>query len=93
MHNAFGSLEYAGGAAGMALLARGFAANDPWLPLARPSRLAAGIVLTCFAGMLLPALAPARGLLQRGAELCLFAWVVAVSLRLLATEDRIPSAP
>jgi hypothetical protein len=88
LHNAFGGLEYAGGATALLLLASAFAATPAWRAWAWPTAVAALVVLASF-GALLGGLGP-RGALQRAAEAALFLWIAAVSVRLLRGVAAVP---
>ncbi len=78
VHNLLGSLEYLGGAAGLAVLSVRCSSLPSW------SRafavVAAGLVLLSFALMLLPDQAPWRGLWQRFADANLFGWMGGLAL-------------
>jgi hypothetical protein len=83
VHNLFGVFEYTGASAGLVLLAAALRRAPRWRDLSPVSGLAAACVLIGFLAMLMPALAPLRGLAQRLAEGAIFGWIAAVSLTLL----------
>lgn len=83
LHNLFGLLEYGGAIAGLALLGGALRAVPAGRPLATLSFVTAAGVAAGLLAMLVPGLAPVRGLAQRVAEAAIFGWIAIVSLRLL----------
>lgn len=79
LHNAFGAFEYAGAFAGLLLLGGAFRHSRRWRSSARLSFFCAGLVGAGFVAMLLPSLAPVRGVAQRVAEFGAFLWIGVVS--------------
>lgn len=93
LHNAFGAFEYAGAFAGLLLLGGAFRRSKTWRGSARISFFCAGLVGAGFAAMLMPTLAPVRGVAQRVAELGVFLWIGIVSLDLLRRPGHSGGAP
>jgi hypothetical protein len=75
VHNAFGLLEYLGAASGLILLAAALRGEASWQRLSVASAISASLACVGFAGMLIPALEPVRGISQRVAELAIFGWI------------------
>lgn len=82
-HNAFGVFEYAGAFAGLLLLGAAFRRSETWRGSARATFFCAGLVGVGFAAMLMPSLAPVRGVAQRVAELGVFGWIAIIAVALL----------
>jgi len=76
----------------MLLLRAPWRARFPRSPLGVFSLAAAAVVLAAFAGMLVPALQPQRGLVQRAAESALFGWLLLASLDLRGGASALPAA-
>jgi hypothetical protein len=74
LHNLFGFGEYAGAAAGFAMLRE----SDYWSPLSGIMQYAGGLVAVCILGISFPH--PFRGLIQRVAEATIFAGIVLMGL-------------
>lgn len=81
VHN-FAVLEYVGAACGLAMLSRAFRQTGLWHPLALFSLICGGIAMAGFILMVLPEFDPWRGLAQRMAEIAIFGWIAAISIRL-----------
>jgi len=87
IHNAFGLLEYLGAIFGLLLLRGPLRADPRWERFAPFCSAAAALVVVGFVAMLLPPLAPFRGLAQRTAEAAIFGWIAAASLHLLRVSE------
>jgi hypothetical protein len=74
LHNLFGFGEYAGAAAGFAMLQE----SDYWSPLSSTMEYAGGLVAVCLLGISFPH--PFRGLVQRVAETTIFAGIVLIGI-------------
>jgi NhaP-type Na+/H+ or K+/H+ antiporter len=86
VHNAFGLLEYIGAIAGFAFLGAAFRHASrpiPWV-----CAICAAIVALGFVAVLVPALAPYRGLSQRIAEASIFTWLVCASCFVIRQPPR-----
>ncbi len=79
IHSFFGLLGYLGASTGLVLLAIALRAAPEWRRLSFVSVAGAAIVALGFAGMLIPALDPVRGVSQRVSELAVFGWIAYVS--------------
>jgi hypothetical protein len=86
LHNQFGVLQYVGAAAGLVLLKGTFERSERWRRLAPACTACAALVATGFVALLVPDLAPIRGLSQRVAEVGIFLWIAVVSLELARTN-------
>jgi hypothetical protein len=82
IHNAFGFLEYAGGVAGLLLLGAAFRGSARWRPVAPVCAACALLAAAGLVAMLVPSLAPSRGLSQRLAEAAVFGWIATVAASL-----------
>lgn len=91
IHNTFGLLEYVGAVFGLLLLANAWGASARWRSFAPLCTAAAALVAAGFVAMLVPALAPFRGLSQRVAETAIFLWIALLSVRLLRLPE--PATP
>jgi hypothetical protein len=72
LHNLFGFGEYAGAAAGFAMLKE----SNYWSPLSSVMEYAGGLVAVCLLGISFPH--PFRGLIQRVAETAIFVGIVLI---------------
>ena len=81
LHSLLAVCGYTGAIIGLALLGTSFRRDEHWRNVAMFTWLCAVAVAVGFGLMLLPALAPWRGLTQRVAEGAVFAWVVTVAFR------------
>lgn len=89
LHNFISVMTYYGAAAGLLLLSRAPALSR----LARAGFVVAGIAwIVMFMVMLAPALAPWRGLLQRGVEVVLWSVVLFIAWRMLAPRRDMAAA-
>lgn len=79
IHSAFGLVEYLGGGIGLALLAGSGPGGAPRPAVRWLAGAGAAVVLAGFVGMLVPALEPVRGAVQRAAEGALFLWLTVAS--------------
>lgn len=87
-HSLLAVCGYSGAIVGLALLGSAFQLDDGWRSLTVFTWVCAIMLAIGFILMLIPALAPWRGLTQRVAESAMFGWIVVMAFRVAWLPDR-----
>ena len=82
IHNLVGILSYPAAIWGLWQMAQSFRGREDWRKLSRLTMTCALTIAGGFGLMLIPDLAPWRGLSQRMAEIAGFCWIVGISVTL-----------